>query len=309
MASLSEDTKAMIAAICSNDMPRARKAARAAVTNRNTKKDEWFCGKYSKLLDESINPELLQLPYQIKGMVIEENLAVTFPAEQYFLSDREAEVIAHIERMRRIADRLAEMNINYRNATLLHGVSGTGKTMFARYAAWTFKLPFYYVNFSSLVDSYMGKTSSNIASVFDYVKTVPCVFMLDEIDAISTRRRKGSSGADGEINRITITLLQEFDKVTRNQIIIAATNRIDSIDEALIRRFSKLHEVTVPTDEERREIVRTFIEASQYEPAFADCDRLFEETSGMSQARITEACVEAIVARIDEEEGGNDANH
>lgn len=309
MASLSKDTKDMITAICSNDMPRARKAARAAVANCNTKKDEWFCCKYSKLLDESINPELFQLPYQIRGMVIEENLDVTFPAEQYFLSDREAEIINHIERMRRIADRLAEMNINYRNATLLHGASGTGKTMFARFVAWTFKLPFYYVNFSSLVDSLLGKTASNIASVFDFVKIVPCAFMLDEIDAISTRRRKGSSGADGEINRITITLLQEFDKVTRNQIIIAATNRLDSIDEALIRRFSKLHEVTLPTDEERMEIIGTFIKASHYKPAFADCNRIFEATEGMSQARITEACVEAIVARIDEEEGGNDANH
>lgn len=309
MASLSEDTRSMIEAISSNDMPRARRAARAAIANCSTKKDEWFCGRYSKLLDESINPELLQLPYQVKGMVIEENLAVTFPAEQYFLSDREAEIINHIDRMRRIADRLAEMNINYRNATLLHGASGTGKTMFARFVAWTFKLPFYYVNFSSLVDSLLGKTASNIASVFDFVKTVPCVFMLDEIDAISTRRCKGSSGSDGEINRITITLLQEFDKVTRNQIIIAATNRLDSIDEALIRRFSKLHEVTLPTDEERMEIIGTFINASHYEPAFDDCYRLFEETEGMSQARITEACVEAIVARIEKEERGNDANH
>ena len=148
MTSLTQDAKYMIEAISQNDMPRARKAARAAVANCDTKKDEWFCGRYSKLLDESINPELLQLPYNIKGMVIEENLAATFHADQYFLSDREAEIINHIERMRRIADRLAEMNINYRNATLLHGVSGTGKTMFARYVAWTFKLPFYYVNFA-----------------------------------------------------------------------------------------------------------------------------------------------------------------
>lgn len=182
--------------------------------------------------------------------------------------------------------------------------------MFARYVAFRFGLPFYYVNFSSLINSRLGQTSSNIAEVFDYVKTVPCVFMLDEIDAISTKRCAGSNGADGEINRITITLLQEFDKITRNQIIVAATNRLDSIDDALIRRFSKLHEVKLPTDEERRAMIRTFIEASRYEPALADCGRLFEETGGMSQARITEACVEAIVARLTEEKGGrNDADH
>ena len=92
------------------------------------------------------------------------------------------------------------MQIPYKNATLLYGPPGTGKTMFGKYIAYKMGLPFCYLNFSKVVDSYMGVTSRNIAQAFTYASTNPCVFMLDEVDTISCNRAGGdNSGANKEI--------------------------------------------------------------------------------------------------------------
>ena len=78
-----------------------------------------------------------------------------------------------------------ELQIPYKTATLLYGPPGTGKTMFARYIAFKKALPFCYLNFSRIIDSYMGSTAKNIAKAFAYASSNPCIFMLDEVDTIS----------------------------------------------------------------------------------------------------------------------------
>jgi ATP-dependent 26S proteasome regulatory subunit len=90
--------------------------------------------------------------------------------------------------MKKVNERLIEIGIPYINSTLLYGESGTGKTTFGRYVAFKTGLPFCYMNFSNLVDSYMGSTSKNISKAFSYAISNPCVFMLDEVDCISIRR-------------------------------------------------------------------------------------------------------------------------
>lgn len=163
--------------------------------------------------------------------------------------------------MKKVNEKLMEMGIPYINSTLLYGESGTGKTTFGKYVAYKTGLPFCYLNFSSLVDSYMGVTSRNISKAFNYVITTPCVFMLDEIDCISIKRSTSdnSGGTEGEMARITITLMQEFDKLPNDVIVIGATNRIDRIDEALLRRFSMKHEVKTLSDCEKMELVRKYL--------------------------------------------------
>jgi AAA+ superfamily predicted ATPase len=84
--------------------------------------------------------------------------------------------------------------------------------------------------------------------------------MLDEIDCISIERGSSSGeGADGEMSRITISLMQELDKISNQAIIIAATNRLDRIDKALIRRFSKVHEVKKLTDAELETLKNNYL--------------------------------------------------
>lgn len=305
MPAMSNNVCSMVEAIGRNDMPSARKCARAVVAEDASKKNEWFCREYGKKLDPEQNPELLELPFRVKGMLQAENLDETYNEDRYLLSDRDAALVGHMARMRRVSERLEQMGVRYRNAALLHGASGTGKTMLGRHIAHEFGLPFYYLDFSRTVDSLMGKTASNVAAVFDYVRTVPCVLMLDEIDAISRRRSSGAgSGADEETNRITVTLLQEFDRLTCRQVVLAATNRIESIDPALIRRFSKVHEVLPLDKAETRLMVVRFLSSCGAPFRDEDVDGICAACEGCPPAKAIDAAMELLVQRIiDETEG------
>ena len=83
-----------------------------------------------------------------------------------------------------------------------------------------------------------GKTAQNLQRVFDYCKGQKCVLMLDEIDCIGLSRGN-DTGADGELGRTTIALMQALDSLVDGQIVIAATNRQDRLDKALLRRFQR----------------------------------------------------------------------
>jgi len=127
------------------------------------------------------------------------------------------------------------MSISYLPAALFYGQSGTGKTELARYIAHKAGLPFMYVRFSNVVNSFLGGTQSNINKVFSYAKSSPCLLCFDEIDAIGLKR--GDSNDVSEMSRVTIALMQEMDLLPNNVIIVGTTNRYDRLDPALVRRF------------------------------------------------------------------------
>lgn len=290
---------AVIEGVAIGDMRMARQAARAAVAEDTSKKNEKDCEWLRGLLDPALNPKLTELPHEIKGMLEAEEPSESFIVPRYALSHREAELFNRISRTRNTCSELEARRIRYLNTTLLYGVSGTGKTTFGRYVAAMFELPFYYINFSRVIDSHLGSTGSNIAKVFDFVRYTPCVLMLDEIDTVS-KRRDGGSNAEGELSRVTVTLMQEFDKLNGHQIVIGATNRIDLIDNALLRRFSMIHEVTVPEDAvEAARVARRLLdvigEAYSVEEVIGFC----EELEGKPQSWIIGKTIEGIVRAIE----------
>lgn len=257
---LSDNQKRLIQAVSQNDIMAAKKCAIACVSEDTTMKNKRFCGKYKTLL-ESSGSNFMELPQDLKNILYVEDVSNSFKEGRYYLSIREKKVFEDIIRMKKVNEKLMEMSIPYLNSTLLYGESGTGKTTFGRYIAYKTNLPFCYFNFSNLINSYLGSTSKNIGKAFSYAISNPCVFMLDEIDCISIRRSSPGSadGASGEIARITISLMQEFDKLTNDIIVIGATNRKDRIDEALLRRFSLKHEVNVLNDKEKIEMVHKYL--------------------------------------------------
>lgn len=254
---LTSNQQQLIRAVAENNMQLAKKCAIACTVEDTTQKNAWFCKKYKQILENS--GSAIELPYDLKSILCMEDVSISFKEGRYYLSKREKAVFDTIVRMKKVNDRLVEMGIPYLNSTLLYGESGTGKTTFGRYVAYKMGLPFCYLNFSSLVDSYMGNTSKNIRKAFNYVIANPCVFMLDEIDCISIRRSDSGGGSDEEMARVTIALMQEFGKLTNDIVVIAATNRADRIDEALLRRFSVKHEVKVLDREEKEKLSYKFL--------------------------------------------------
>ena len=91
------------------------------------------------------------------------------------------------------------------------------------------------------------------------------MLMLDEIDCIGLKRAGGSEGSSGELARTSISLMQELDMLTNEQIVIAATNRKDRLDPALLRRFSQKQELTVFSEEEREAMACKFLDDVHYD--------------------------------------------
>lgn len=258
---INKNLQSIIRALAENRARDARALAIDVLEQDTADGNRWLREHCLPRLRE-INDGPAELPFQYKAFLTAEEPAKTFNEARYFLSEREADLLRHIERMREVGGKLAAMGLRYPNASIMHGESGTGKTMFGRYVASRFGLPFVYVNFSGLVDSYLGSTAKNISKAFEYVRAEPCVFMLDEIDCISENRSAG--GADGsagkEMNRTTITLMQELDRLTNGHIVLAATNRLDIIDGALLRRFSRKHEVMAFGWREKEAMVRRLLD-------------------------------------------------
>ena len=178
---------------------------------------------------------------------------------------------------------------------LIYGRAGTGKTEFAKYVAYKLGLPYAYLNFSYLIESHLGKTAQNLNRVFDYCKGQKCVLMLDEIDCIGLERGH-DSGADGELARTTIALMQSLDGLVDGQIIIAATNRCDRLDKALLRRFQRQVKFEKFNTEERLAMIETYMNSVNTGFLTGEIRKYAEESH--TQAEIVKYLIEKIVERV-----------
>lgn len=166
--------------------------------------------------------------------------------------------------MNDVSLQLMEKQIPYLNATLLYGESGVGKTAFSRYVAYKLGLSYLYVNFSRMLDSYLGGTAKNLTNLFNYINQQQCVVMLDEIDSLAVKREYGGGGASAEVSRSTTCLLQLLDAVTNDHVIIAATNLIEDVDTAVKRRFTEKHELHRLSSEDNERFIRQYLEDSGF---------------------------------------------
>lgn len=295
---LTENQKMLIKALARNDTKKAKHWAKVCCEEDKTQKNELFVKTYLPLL-ETHEEETFTIPHEIKNMICVENVSETFIVSRYFLSERERKLCKKISLMSRAAAKLQEMKINYRNSSLLYGESGTGKTTFGRYLAHQFNLPFCYVKFSTLISSLMGDTSKNIEKVFSFISSNPCVFMLDELDAISKNRSDNGQSAGDEMNRVTITIMQNLDRLPNNVILLAATNRLDTIDDAVLRRFSVKHEVKPFNDNEKKQLLYAFLSDVGFDFSESECNEIIAESG--NQSGIINCAIEKIAERIIED--------
>lgn len=289
----------MIQAIAENDIRKAKKNALIALQSDNTQKNRYFVKKYTYILT-SEGSNLFELPYDIRDLLVCEDVSLSFRESRYYISDKQKEIADKIFRLSKVSQKLMELQIPYKNATLLYGPPGTGKTLFGRYIAYKKELPFCYLNFSRVVDSYLGATSRNISKIFTYVSSNPCVFLLDEVDAISCNRAKDLDGSAGkEIGRVTVTLMQEFDKLPNDVIVLAATNRLDILDDAFISRFPIRQELRPFSKSENVAMIRKFMDDIGYRFSNDEIEAIIAESQ--SQREIMSQMIQVLAEKIEAE--------
>ena len=282
-----------IKALAENRIQDAKNEAICCCVNDNTKKNEGKTKYYKKLLENG-STNLFELPPNLKGLINMQDVS-DFNVNRYYLGNQQIELYGKIESGVKTTTKMLEYGIPYMNSTLIFGEPGTGKTEFAKYTAYKLGLPYAYLNFSYLIDSYMGGTSKNLQRVFDYCKGQKCVLMLDEIDCIGLKRGH-DTGVDGEIGRTTIALMQSLDGLVDGQIIIAATNRCDRLDKALLRRFQRQVEFKKYDATERMSLIEKYMQSVDSN-FITDEIKQYADNS-YTQAEIVKYLIERIVEKV-----------
>jgi len=190
------------------------------------------------------------------------------------------------------------------NGVLFYGPPGCGKTLLAKAVATETKATFVKVVASEFVKKYIGEGAKLVREVFKMGRDkAPSIIFIDEIDAIGAKRTDSSISGDREVQRTLMQLLSELDgfDARGNVKVIAATNRIDILDEALLRpgRFDRKIEIPLPTYEERIDILK--IHAAKMNIKDVNIKEIARNTEGASGAALKTICMEAGMFAIREE--------
>jgi proteasome regulatory subunit len=190
-----------------------------------------------------------------------------------------------------------EIGIEPPRGILLYGLPGTGKTLLAKAVAHESKATFIHMSGSELVHKFIGEGAQLVRDIFQMARDkAPSIIFIDEIDSVGSIRTHDGTTGSAEVNRTMMQLLAEMDGFrTRGDIkIIAATNRIDILDPALLRpgRFDRIIEIPMPNLEARRKILEIHAGRMKTEENM-DLEEIAKATEGASGADLNAIVVEA----------------
>ena len=213
------------------------------------------------------------------------------------LEEAKVEIMEIVDFLKK-ADKYKALGAKIPKGALLAGPPGTGKTLLAKAVAGEANVPFLSISGSDFVEMFVGVGASRVRDLFEQAKKVaPCIVFIDEIDAIGRARGKNSgfSGNDERENTLN-QLLTEMDGFQTNAgvIVLAATNRVDILDKALMRagRFDRQIEVGLPEVKERKEIFDVHLRKLKLDDKL-DREFLAKQTPGFAGADIANVCNEA----------------
>lgn len=163
---------------------------------------------------------------------------------------------------------LRSYGLEPRNRMLFIGPPGNGKTSLAEALANHLMVPFYVVNYDSLIGSYLGETSSRLSKIFNFINGRQCVLFFDEFDTIAKER--GSQNETGEIKRVVSSLLLHIDDLPSEVIIITASNHAELLDRAVWRRFQIKLNLDNPTRSQIEQWFKNFFERFDYKSKYSE---------------------------------------
>ena len=190
-------------------------------------------------------------------------------------------------------DKLHKHNLENRRKILLSGHPGTGKTLTASIIANELNLPLYTILMDKMVTKYMGETSAKLRQVFDIIEQKQGIYLFDEFDAIGGERSRDNDV--GEMRRVLNSFLHFIERDNSDSLIIAITNNKQLLDQALFRRFDDVILYHLPTNDEKRDLLKNRLARFSEKINFDD---LLPNINGLSHAEISLACIDAIKETI-----------
>lgn len=240
----------------------------------------------------------------VTGMEVEEKPDVSYE-EIGGLEEQIVEIKETVELPLKRPELFKEIGIEPPKGVLLYGPPGTGKTLLAKAVAHETNATFIKIVASEFVRKYIGEGARLVRGVFELAKEKsPSIIFIDEIDAIAAKRLKSSTSGDREVQRTLMQLLAEMDgfESRGNVGIVAATNRPDILDPALLRpgRFDRFIEVPIPNEDGRIEIMKIHTSNMSMDEE-VDIKLVASITEGASGADLKAICTEAGMFAIREE--------
>ena len=181
---------------------------------------------------------------------------------------------------------LRENGLSARRKLLLIGPPGCGKTMTASALAGELKVPLFSVQLHGLITKFMGETAAKLHAIFEAMGTTTGVYFFDEFDAIGTDR--SSTNDVGEMRRVLNSFLQFLEQDDTDSLIIAATNYVSMLDEALFRRFDEVVRYDRPIGKSIDTLIQNRL--SRFLAKRPDWAKIRASADGLSQAEIARAC-------------------
>ena len=216
--------------------------------------------------------------------------------------DEEKEEVAELIDFLKNPKRFQKLGARIPKGVLLVGPPGTGKTLLAKAVAGEANVPFYYISGSEFVELFVGVGASRVRDMFKQAKhNAPCLIFIDEIDAVGRQRGAGLGGGHDEREQTLNQLLTEMDGFGANEgiIIIAATNRPDVLDPALLRpgRFDRQVQVNLPDAKGREEILNVHAKGKIFAKSVS-LKNISQRTVGFSGADLENLLNEAALLAV-----------
>lgn len=217
-------------------------------------------------------------------------------------ADEEKEELTELVDFLKNPKKFVSMGAKIPRGVLLVGPPGTGKTLLARAVAGEANVPFYSISGSEFVEMFVGVGAGRVRDMFKKAKqNAPCIIFIDEIDAVGRQRGTGVGGGHDEREQTLNQLLVEMDGFSGNEgiIILAATNRADVLDPALLRpgRFDRQIQVANPDKKARAEILRVHARNKSFAPD-VNFDNIAQRTPGFSGAELANVLNEAALLAV-----------
>ena len=228
-------------------------------------------------------------------MLSEDQIKVNF-SDVAGCEEAKEEVVEVVDFLRD-PDKFTKLGATIPRGVLMVGPPGTGKTLLAKAIAGEAKVPFYSISGSDFVEMFVGVGASRVRDMFEQAKkNAPCILFIDEIDAVGRHRGAGMGGGNDEREQTLNQLLVEMDGFEGNDgiIVIAATNRVDVLDKALLRpgRFDRQVQVGLPDIKGREEILKVHLKKLP-STVGVDVNALARGTPGFSGAQLANLVNEA----------------